>query len=151
MSPAPTPHVFTIPASVPFLPALARALVAGELVPGFAPAPDPLPLTAATLYLPTRRACRLAREVFLDVLQADAALLPRIVPIGDIDEDEIAFSEGATGAAAAAALALPPALGGLTRRMLLARLVLAWAQRLKAAPGDHPLVVATPAAALALA
>ncbi|MEA2997528.1 MAG: ATP-dependent helicase/nuclease subunit, partial [Alphaproteobacteria bacterium] len=46
---------------------------------------------------------------------------------------------------------LPPALGGLTRRMLLARLVLAWAQRLKAAPGDHPLVVATPAAALALA
>ncbi|HKC33087.1 MAG TPA: double-strand break repair protein AddB, partial [Xanthobacteraceae bacterium] len=151
MSPAHTPRVFTIPASVPFLPALVRALVAGELVPGFAPASDPLSLTAATLYLPTRRACRLAREVFLDVLRADAALLPRIVPIGDIDEDEIAFAEVATGAAAADALDLPPALGGLTRRMLLARLVLAWAQRLKAAPGDHPLVVATPAAALALA
>jgi ATP-dependent helicase/nuclease subunit B len=151
MSPAHTPRVFTIPASVPFLPALVQALVAGKLVPGFAPAADPLSLTAATLYLPTRRACRLAREVFLDVLQTDAALLPRIVPIGDIDEDEIAFAEVATGAAAADALDLPPALGGLTRRMLLARLVLAWAQRLKAAPGDHPLVVATPAAALALA
>src|SRR4030081_3046470 len=108
MSPADTPRVFTIPASVPFLPALVRALVAGELVPGFAPAADPLSLTTATLYLPTRRACRLAREVFLDVLQADAALLPRIVPIGDIDEDEIAFSEVATGAAAAGALD-PPA------------------------------------------
>jgi len=29
-----TPRVFTIPPSVPFLPALVRALVAGELVPG---------------------------------------------------------------------------------------------------------------------
>ena len=40
MSPAHTPRVFTIPASVPFLPALVRALVDGELVPGFAPASD---------------------------------------------------------------------------------------------------------------
>ncbi|HEY2136352.1 MAG TPA: double-strand break repair protein AddB, partial [Xanthobacteraceae bacterium] len=148
---APPPRVFTIPSSVPFLPALVRALVGGELVPGFAPASDPLTLATATLYLPTRRACRLARDVFLDVMQTDAALLPRIVPIGDIDEDEIAFAEAATGASAADALDLPPALGGLTRRMLLARLVLAWAKRLKPPPGDHPLVVATPAAALALA
>src|SRR6202035_3906976 len=78
-------------------------------------------------------------------------LLPRIVPIGDIDEDEIAFAEMATGAAATDALDLPPALGGLPRRMLLARFVLLWAQRLKPAPGDQPLVVGTPAAALALA
>ena len=115
------------------------------------PAPIRSRSTAATLYLPTRRACRLARDVFLDVLDSDAALLPRIVPIGDIDEDEIAFAEIATGAAAADALDLPPALGGLTRRMLLAQLVLLWAQRLKPAPGDQPLVVGTPAAALALA
>src|SRR5580692_2827367 len=145
------PRVFTIPASVPFLPALVRALVDGELVPGFAPGADPLALSAATLYLPTRRACRLARDVFLDVLGTEAALLPRVVPIGDIDEDEIAFAEIATGAAAAEALDLAPALGGLTRRMLLARLVLKWAQRLTAAPGNQPLVVGTPAAALALA
>src|SRR5215831_8674908 len=144
-------RVFTIPPSVPFLPTLVRALVDGELVPGFAPGADPLALTAATIYLPTRRACRLARDVFLDVLGTDAALLPRIVPIGDIDEDEIAFAEVATGAAAADALELPPALGGLTRRMLLTKLVLTWAQQLKPEPGDQPLVVATPAAALALA
>jgi ATP-dependent helicase/nuclease subunit B len=146
-----SPRVFTIPPSVSFLPTLVRALVDGALVPGFAPGADPLALATATLYLPTRRACRLARDVFLDVLGRDAALLPRIVPIGDIDEDEIAFAEAATGAAAADALELPPALGGLTRRMLLAHLVLAWAKQLKPEPGDQPLVVATPAAALALA
>src|ERR1700757_2556563 len=134
-----SPRLFTIPASVPFLPTLVRALVDGELVAGFAPGADPLALAAATLYLPTRRACRLARDVFLDVLGSEAALLPRIVPIGDIDEDEIAFAEMATGGAAADALDLPPTLGGLTRRILLARLVLAWAKRLKPEAGDQPL------------
>src|SRR5215467_11096282 len=146
-----SPRVFTIPPSVPFLPALVRALVDGRLVPGVVSGTDPLALTTATIYLPTRRACRLARDVFLDVLASEAALLPRIVPIGDIDEDEIAFAEVATGAAAADALELPPALGGLTRRMLLTKLVLTWAKQLKPEPGDQPLVVATPVAALALA
>ena len=51
-------------------------------------------LAQATLYLPTRRAGRMAREIFLDELKADAAVLPRIVALGDIDEDELAFAEG---------------------------------------------------------
>ncbi len=102
------PRVFTIPASTPFLPTLIEALIGGKL--GFAPAADPMALAAATLYLPTRRACRLARDTFLDVLKDDAAILPRIVAIGDIDEDEIAFAEAAAGDLAEEALALPPAL-----------------------------------------
>src|SRR5246127_5429612 len=118
----PAPRVFTIPASTPFVPTLIRALIEGTLVPGFPAARDPLALALATLYLPTRRACRLARDLFLDVTQERAAILPRIIAIGDVDEDEIAFAEAATGALAADALALPPALGGLERRLLLARL-----------------------------
>ena len=47
---------------------------------------------------------------------------------------------------------LPPALGGLERRLLLAQLVLKWASRLDPkAPGEAPLVANNPAAALALA
>src|SRR4029077_3776709 len=143
------PRVFTIPASAPFLPTLIEALIGGKL--GFA-APDPLALAAATLYLPTRRACRLASDAFLDVLKDDAAILPRIVAIGDIDEDEIAFAEAASGDIAADALALPEALGGLERRLLLTNLIGAWAT----SPDVHgaagsPLVAQTPAAACALA
>jgi ATP-dependent helicase/nuclease subunit B len=149
-----TPRVFTIPASVPFLPTLIRALLDGTLVPGFAPAQDrdPLALASATIYLPTRRACRLARDVFLDVSGLDAAILPHIVPIGDVDEDEILFDQAATGAVAAQALDLPDALEGLERRLLLTRLVLAWAGKL--APqhaGEAPLIANHPATALALA
>src|SRR5258708_13545333 len=124
---ATAPRVFTIPASTPFVPTLIRALVDGTLVPGLPATRDPLALAHATLYLPTRRACRLARDLFLDVTKESAAILPRIIAIGDVDEDEIAFAEAATGALAADALALAPPLGGLERRLLLARLVLKWA------------------------
>ena len=145
-----TTRVFTIPASAPFLPTLIEALSSGRL--GFAAARDPLALASATLYLPTRRACRLARDAFLDVLKGDAAILPRIVAIGDIDEDEIAFAEAASGEIAAEALALPEALGGLERRLLLTQLVTTWATSsdLHGASGT-PLVAQTPAAACALA
>src|ERR687893_2246786 len=95
------PRVFNIPASAPFLPTLVAALLEGRLIPGFPVAGDPLALAETTLYLPTRRACRLARDVFLDVIKADAAILPRIVALGDIDEDEIAFADAATGGIAA--------------------------------------------------
>jgi ATP-dependent helicase/nuclease subunit B len=144
------PRVFTIPPSVPFLPALIGALRDGRLVEGLS-ASDPFALAGATIFLPTRRACRLARDAFLDVLGVDAAVLPRIVPIGDIDEDELVFADMATGAAARDALDLPPALGGLERRFLLARLVYAWAERMEPRPGEPPLIVRHPAAALALA
>src|SRR5262245_61321022 len=112
MAPAPaSPRVFTIPPSAPFLAVLIEALVTGRLVPGFAPGADPEQLATATLYLPTRRACRLARDSFLEVLGTDAAVLPRIVPIGDIDEDELIFAH----AGGPADLDLPQAVGGLER------------------------------------
>ena len=145
-------RVFTIAPSAPFLPILIRALVDGTLIPNFPASHDPLALTAATIYLPTRRACRLARDVFLDALGRNAALLPRIHPIGDIDEDELAFADAAAGAIAETSLDLPPALAPLERRLLLARLVLQWAGTAELhGAGGAPLVAHSPAAALRLA
>src|SRR5439155_1306191 len=137
---SPIPRVFTIPASVPFLPTLIEALLGGRLVAGFPAGPDPLALAGATLYLPTRRACRLARDVFLDIVGGDAAILPRIVSIGDVDEDEIAFAEAATGDVAAAALDLPEALGGFARNTLLDGLIEAERARLAGSAG--PVIAA---------
>jgi ATP-dependent helicase/nuclease subunit B len=141
-------RVFTIPASTPFLSTLIDALMAGRLVDGFPSGRDPLALAGATIYLPTRRACRLARGVFLDVLKSDAAILPRLVPIGDIDEDDIDFAEAAIGGAA---LDLPEAFGGLERKVLLARLILQWAATPEMRRDNVSLVANSPAAALALA
>ena len=144
------PRVFTIPASAPFLPTLIDALLDDRLGLNFKIDGDPLRLAQVTLYLPTRRACRLARDVFLK--RTDAAILPRIVPIGDVDADEIAFAEAAAGEISEQALELKDALGGLERRMVLAELILKWAGQLKPATlGEAPLVAANPALALLLA
>jgi ATP-dependent helicase/nuclease subunit B len=141
-------HVFSVPASEPFLACVITALVDGRLVAGFEARRDPARLAEVTLYLPTRRAGRLAREVFLDVLGRDGAVLPRIRPLGDIDEDDLAFDEAAAGGAA---LDLPDELGGLQRRLVLARLIGAWTRSLAPRPGETPLVIGGPAAALQLA
>src|SRR5262249_47625955 len=144
------PRVFTIPASAPFVPHLISALLDGSLIAGLPPRRDPLALAGATLYLPPRRACRLVRDRFLDVTGAEAAILPRIVAIGDVDEDEIAFAQGAMPAGAA--LELPPAIDGLERRLVLAWLITRWAQTPEMrVEGRPPLVATSPAAALALA
>jgi ATP-dependent helicase/nuclease subunit B len=146
------PRVFTIPSSAPFVPVLIRALLDGTLAPGFPAGGDPLALASATLYLPTRRACRLARDLFIEVTGANAAILPRIVAVGDVDEDEIAFAEAASGGLGAEALALPLAMSGFERRMLLTQQVLKWADRITPdRMGEAPLVANNPASALALA
>ena len=141
-----SPRVFTIPASAPFLPTLIEALHDGRL--GLTATSDPLAFAAATIYLPTRRACRLMRDAFLDGLKANGAILPRIVAIGDIDEDEIAFAE----ASGPDSLALPPPLSGIERRLLLTQLVTKWSESPELHGGSGaPLVARTPAAACALA
>src|SRR5260370_308768 len=139
--------VFSVPLSAPLLRAVIAALIDGKLVAGFEARAHPEKLAEATLYLPTRRAGRMAREIFLDELKADAAVLPRIVALGDIDEDELAFAEEAEQYGGAAPLDIPPKLGELDRRLTLARLVAAWAR----SPVSAPLVVGGPASTLALA
>ena len=86
-------RVLSVPYSVPFLRSVVAALVDGRLVEGFETRTRPERLTQATLYLPTRRAGRLVREIFMEELGTQAVLLPRIVALGDIDEDELAFAD----------------------------------------------------------
>lgn len=136
------PRVFTIPASAPFLPTLARALADGRLVPGFRPKDDPLLLSKATIFLPTRRAARALGEALLSALGMEALILPRILPLGDVDEDEIAF-EGESAE-------LPPAISATGRRVVLGQLVQQWAAALRKNGTEAPIAV-TPAVSLAFA
>src|SRR3954462_11787708 len=145
-------RVFTVPISAPLLRSVIAALIDGRLVPGFEARSDPAKLATATLYLPTRRSLRAARELFLDELGSDAAVLPRLVALGDIDEDELAFAQdseqdNSEAFSGAATLDIPERLGELQRRLTLARLVAAWAKT----PVSAPLVVGGPASTLALA
>ena len=71
-------RVFSVPVSVPFLRTVIAALVDGRLVEGFEARRDPLNLATATLYLPTRRAGRLARDSSFEARGAAGAVGPGV-------------------------------------------------------------------------
>ncbi|GAB2179606.1 double-strand break repair protein AddB [Dongia sp. agr-C8] len=115
----PRKAVYTIPTGVPFADALAAGLIAR--------AGDPLTLSKMTVLLPNRRAARALSEAFLRQaggtggVPGGGLLLPRLQPIGEPDEEGQSISEA--GIPGIDAAEIPPAIGDLRRRMLLARLI----------------------------
>jgi ATP-dependent helicase/nuclease subunit B len=122
-APAPA-NVYTIPPGVPFLAALARAILAGGFpAPGIAP-PGPLDLARWTILLPTRRAARSLIDAFLAEGGGKARLLPRISALGDVEEEDLLFAPGDT-----VFDAMAPAISPLQRLFLLASLIRDWARK----------------------
>ncbi|WP_353181524.1 double-strand break repair protein AddB [Bosea sp. (in: a-proteobacteria)] len=143
-------NLFSIPAGAPFLEVLAQAMLDGRFGPIHDPA-DPAAMARATLYLPTRRAARAFAAILADKLGGKPLLLPRIVPLGDVDEAEAAL----IGSGAWIGERVVP-IEPLARRMLLTRLVDAWGRsanrsHLRLDPSEPALVPATLAEAYGLA
>ena len=138
------PQLFTIPAGLPFLDRLAAALVADPSLGGTLGAPG-ANLADLTILLPTRRAARALADAFMTANQGAPLLLPRIQPLGDVDEEELLLDPGqGISTIASGDLSLTPAIPGLERQLLLAQLILKWAEGTRAGPRD-------PAQALLLA
>lgn len=150
----PSPRVFTIPPGAPFLTTLAEALVSGRLVGEVAEeSGDPFALASVTLYLPTQRAVR-ALSTVLAARLGGAALLPRMIPLGEADEAELDLS--AETLLETPEELLHPSIPALERRLILARLVQKWAETVdrELLPIDDEvpfLVPSSPADAVALA
>ena len=120
------PSLYTVPPHVSFVDALADGLLSGRVVA--LDRDDPLALSRLTILLPTRRACRALALAFLRTAPGQALLLPRIRPLGDIDEDEASIGDEDDET-------LPDAIAPVERRLLLARLIL----RLGETPGGAAL------------
>lgn len=118
--------IWSIPAGAPFLKTLARAVLDGGFPAPHLPAPGPAALSAYTILVPTRRAARELANAFLNVSDGAALLLPRIQPLGDVDEEELSLSPA--GFEGAAGMDVPPAIAPLRRQLILARLLMDWAR-----------------------
>lgn len=146
------PRVLTIPAGLPFLKLLAERLLDGTLAPDWRYDPaDPLSLAKVTILVPTRRAARVLRAEFVELLGGRSAILPVIRPLGETDEDSGYFE-----ADQPALIDLAPPVSSTVMLLELARLILAWRNQLPAIVrsihADTPLVApASPADAVWLA
>ncbi len=79
-------------------------------------------LTRYRLLLPTRRSCRVMREMFLAMNDGKALLLPQMSALGDVDEEELSLMMfGGSGDF----LDIPAPVPPLKRQILLARLIYA--------------------------
>ncbi|MCK6418001.1 MAG: double-strand break repair protein AddB [Alphaproteobacteria bacterium] len=108
-------NIFTIPPGTGFAKALAR-----QILHEVQHKPETLP--DWRIFLPTRRACRVLQDAFLEQSGGRSLLLPRLLTLGDVEDDALML-DLAIADAPDESLNLPPALSALRRRMLLARLV----------------------------
>jgi ATP-dependent helicase/nuclease subunit B len=100
---------------------------------------DPLALADVQILVPTRRSVRALREAFLRAAGGQPTILPRLAPLGDVDESEWNMASDD-----ADALVLPPAIEPAERDALLTQLVAAFTDQ------EQPIAQST-AQALALA
>jgi ATP-dependent helicase/nuclease subunit B len=108
------PCIYTIPADNAFADTLARGIMAMA-------GNEPLALAQYQILLPTRRGARALRDAFLKISDGKPLLLPRLHPIGDVDEDELSLLLNG----AEEELDLPPALSPMRRQFLLTRMIAA--------------------------
>nr|QJR98228.1 double-strand break repair protein AddB [uncultured Alphaproteobacteria bacterium] len=104
------PHIYNIPSSCSLVDILAAKLLkqySGNL----------LDLTDVTVFLPNRRAVRELRNAFIRLHGMNATLLPRIMPLGSIDEDGFFFAGND--------LNLPPVVSPAERLLIFIRLITA--------------------------
>ncbi len=117
------PKVFTIPGGHSFVNSLAKGLLTQLDDP-------PEALSRAKILLPTRRSCRALRDAFLYENGGTPILLPQLLPIGDIDEDELQISaseliDSEIAFYSESMLSIPQPIEKIRRQILLTRLILA--------------------------
>ena len=108
------PQVFSIAAGAPFL-----EILADEVLARFPTGETTRPLSDWTILLPSRRAAQAFSEILLSRAKKNALIMPRIKPIGDLDEDRLQ-DEMVAGD-------LPQPMSAIATLLELKRLVKLWA------------------------
>ena len=114
-------NIYTIHAGLPFVDAFADGLN-NKIQETNAQLSD------FTILLPTRRAVETLRNAFLRGSAGKPLLLPRLIPLGDLDTDEQAIS-GWEETSLSDEFYIKPAISDLERTLLLTKLVQAFAQK----------------------
>jgi ATP-dependent helicase/nuclease subunit B len=110
-------RVYNIPAEMPFVDTLASGLIVKA-------SEGPFELVDFTVLLPTRRAIRSLRDAFLRQSKGSPMLLPRMLPLGDLDEEELfimGWEESGTKFNEEINVDLPDAISSVHRQLMLTK------------------------------
>lgn len=83
---------------------------------------DLMELADMLILLPNRRSCRALKDAFLRHSKGKATLLPRMMPLGEMEDEEWKLS----GKAEDEALSLPQPISTTRQQLLLARMIRQW-------------------------
>lgn len=108
-------NIYTIPYGYAFLKELAKGVLRQS-------AEQNIALHDFTILLPNRRSCRTIRDIFLDQSGGKPLLLPRLQPIGDLDEETLSLETTELD------LNLPQPINAVERQLLLASRIEGWHQ-----------------------
>lgn len=116
--------IYTIAGSDSFSASLAAGIKAT-----YGDTDNPLALARVTLLVPTRRAVLAVRKAFTDLEPSGVTLMPQILPLGDVGDDDLA-NGGGGGEDAATGFedlrdGLNPVIAPLKRQLLLTKLIAA--------------------------
>jgi len=110
------PNVFSISAGAAFL-----EILADQILAGFPLGDSERPLTDWTILLPTRRAAAAFGEILLKRSKKTALVLPRVRPLGDLDEDTLQDDTSIDGS--------EPAMSSLASLLEITNLARTWAHQ----------------------
>ncbi len=105
-------NIHYIPAGLPFTDTLAKGLLTQYKE-------NPVKLSQINIYLPNRRSCRTLSESFLKLTNGQVTILPRMIPIGDMDLDDLLLSDLLPN------LSITEPIQPLSRQFLLAQMIMA--------------------------
>lgn len=117
------PEIYTIAARISFVDGLAKGVMTRY-------GADPVALSDVLILVPNRRAVRSLRDAFLRLSNGTSMLLPRIEPIGDVDEDELTLTGNLP--LGTDQMASAPAIPSFQRQILLMDIIERWYERQKA-------------------
>ncbi len=116
---------------LPFLETLAENLLCGKLIPGWPDRDLIYSISTATIYLPTKRSADRLAALFQLYVKSPSSFQPNIITIGDIDEDLKSVVNEATLERLLAANSVAPEISPLKRRLILTKLIFAWAKKIE--------------------
>ncbi len=135
-------NLYTIPAGASFADELVRGILAR-----YASSENPFELSEAWVLVPTRRAIRTLKEAFERAAAGGVAVLPRIIALGDFDDEEAAVEHAEQEGQfveQVPAPELPKPISPLRREMLLFKLIRHWSgqqpEQAQALGTDRPAI-----------